>query len=70
MLNLDSKVHTDTKEQPMIISKTIKIKSEKLPPDVDFIISEIKKQGLDPVRFAIVEVEGNKLTISVSGIEI
>ena len=54
----------------MIITKTIKIKSNKLPPDVDFIINEIKAQGLDPVRWAIVEVMENELTINVSGYKI
>lgn len=53
-----------------IISKTIKIKSDKLPPDVDFIEEQIRLQGLEPVRFAIVEIIENELTLSVSGYEI
>ena len=50
-----------------IISKTITIKTEKLPPSVNFIENEIKKRGLEPVRWAIVEIEKNILTLSVSG---
>ena len=50
-----------------VISKTIKIKTEKLPPEVDFIENEIIKSGLEPLRWAIVEVEDNLLTLSVSG---
>ena len=54
----------------MIITKTIKIKTDKLPPEVDFIEKEIKSQGLDPVRWAIVDVKGYELTINASGFEI
>ena len=53
-----------------IISKTIKIKCDKLPPEVDFIENQIKLQGLNPVRWAIVEVNNYELTLSVSGYEI
>lgn len=56
--------------QNSIISKTIKIISPKLPPEVDFIIQEIKKQGLEPIRWAIVEVSENELMLNVSGWEI
>ena len=51
----------------MIISKEIKIKTDILPPKVDFILQEIKKQGLEPIRWAIVEVRGGELILSVSG---
>ena len=51
----------------MIKSKIIKIECEKLPPSVDFIEKEIKRQGFDPVRWAIVEVKDKELTLSVSG---
>ena len=50
-----------------VISKTIKIKTEKLPPEVDFIESEITKSGIEPLRWAIVDVIDNELTLSVSG---
>lgn len=50
-----------------IISKNIKIITPSLPPDVDFIENEIRKSGLEPVRWAIVDVDDNILTLSVSG---
>ena len=50
-----------------IISKTIKIKCEFLPPKVDFIEEQIKSQGLEAVRWAIVGIEDNILILSVSG---
>lgn len=50
-----------------VITKTIKIKSEKMPPEVDFIEEKIKKQGLEPLRWAIVEADKNHLTLSASG---
>jgi len=50
-----------------VISKTIKIKTDKLPPDIEFIEKEIIKSGIEPLRWAIVEVEGDILTLSISG---
>ena len=50
-----------------VISKTIKIKSDKMPPEVDFIETQIIKSGLEPLRWAIVDVQENELTLSVSG---
>lgn len=50
-----------------VISKTIKIKSDKLPPEVEFIEQEIIKSGLEPLRWAIVDVKDKELTLSVSG---
>ncbi len=50
-----------------IISKTIKIKAKALPPKVEFIEAEIIKSGLEPLRWAIVEVSNNEITLSVSG---
>ena len=50
-----------------VISKTIKVVSPNMPPDVDFIEQEIVKSGLEPLRWAIVDVKDNKLTLSVSG---
>ena len=49
-----------------VISKTIKIKTPKLPPDVDFIESEIEKQGFICLRWAIVDVIENELVLSIS----
>ena len=51
----------------MVVSKTIKIKSPLMPPKVDFIEKEIEKQGIEALRWAIVEANGNELTLSVSG---
>lgn len=51
----------------MVISKTIKIISPKMPPDVEFIEKEIEKFNIEPLRWAIVDVKNNELTISVSG---
>ena len=53
-----------------IISKIIKIKSDKLPPSADFIEQQIKLQGIDPLRWAIVEAEECELSLSVSGFEV
>lgn len=50
-----------------VISKTIKIKTKSLPPQIEFIEQEIIKQGIEPLRWAIVEVENNEITICVSG---
>ena len=50
-----------------VISKTIKIISPTMPPPVDFIEKEIIKNNIEPLRWAIVEVSENELTISVSG---
>ena len=50
-----------------VISKTLKIKSPVMPPNVDYIEQEIIKNNIEPLRWAIVDVEGDMLTISVSG---
>ena len=52
-----------------VISKTIKIISPQMPPRVDFIEQEIQKLNLDPIRWAIVEIEENELTISFSALQ-
>ena len=52
-----------------IISKTIKIKVDKLPPSVNFVENEIKKAGLKPLRWAIVDVNSKELTLSVSALK-
>ena len=51
-----------------IISKTIKIISPQMPPRVDFIENEIKKLNLEPIRWAIVDIQKNELTISFSAL--
>ena len=50
-----------------VISKTIKLKVDKFPPSVDFIEQEIEKQGLEALRWAIVDVVENELVLSCSG---
>ena len=50
-----------------VVSKTIKIISFTMPPKVDFIEKEIIKNNIEPLRWAIVDVVENELTISVSG---
>ncbi len=50
-----------------IISKTIKIKTPKLPPETDFIEQEIEKHGIEALRWAIVDIKDDILTLSVSG---
>ena len=50
-----------------VISKTLKIKSPNMPPSVDFIEQEIIKNNIEPLRWAIVDIVQNELTISVSG---
>ena len=51
----------------MVISKIIKITSPIMPPDIDFIESQIEAQGIEALRWAIVNVNKNELTISASG---
>ena len=48
-----------------IISKLIKIEA-KLPIDNDFIEAKLREMGIEPLRWAIVKVEGNILTISLA----
>jgi len=51
----------------MVVSKTIKIISPNMPPNIEFIESEIEKQGIEALRWAIVEVNNNELVLCVSG---
>ncbi len=44
-----------------IVNKIIKIKCEK--PDLDFIESYFKKEGIVPVRWAIVDVKDDTLIL-------
>lgn len=50
-----------------IISKTIKVKSPKMPPSSEFIEDVIKNSGITPLRWAIVDIENDYLTINASG---
>lgn len=50
-----------------IISTTIKINCPNLPPTVDFIENKIKEFNIKPLRWSIVKVFKNELTLSVSG---
>lgn len=49
-----------------LVDKIIKIKSPKMPPEVAFIENEIRKLNFEPIRWAIIEVNENELTISLS----
>ena len=53
-----------------IISKTITIITDKMPPSVDFIEKEIIKNKIEPLRWAIVDIKDNELKLSVSGREL
>lgn len=48
-----------------IISKLIEIEAC-LPIDNEFIEEQLRAQKIDPIRWAIVKVDKNKLTISVA----
>jgi hypothetical protein len=50
-----------------VISKIINITTPIMPPDVEFIEKEIEKQGIEALRWAIVDIKQNELKISVSG---
>ena len=52
-----------------VISKTIKIMADKMPPSVDFIENEIKKLNIEPIRWAIIDVNNKELTLSVSALK-
>lgn len=48
-----------------ITSKLIEIEA-KLPVDNDFVENKLKKMGIEPLRWAIVKVQGDILTISLA----
>lgn len=50
-----------------VISKTVKIKTPILPPEVDFIEQKIIEENIEPLRWAIVDIKDDILTLSVSG---
>ena len=47
-------------------STLIKIKSPIMPPKVDFIEKKLLEMNFPPVRWAIVDIVDNELTLSVS----
>lgn len=48
-----------------ITSRLVEIEAE-LPVDNDFIEKKLTEMGIDPLRWAIVSVRGNILTISLA----
>lgn len=48
-----------------ITSKLIEIEAD-LPVDNDFIEKKLEEMGIEPLRWAIVNVHGNILTISLA----
>lgn len=52
-----------------ITSKLIELKLG-LPIDNDFIEVELRKNGIIPLRWAIVKVKGNILTVSVACVDL
>lgn len=48
-----------------VISKLVEIEAN-LPVDNDFIENKLKEMGIEPLRWAIVGVNGNILTISLA----
>ena len=50
-----------------VISKTLEIISPIMPPKIEFIEKEILKNKIEPLRWAIVEIQENRLVLSVSG---
>lgn len=49
-----------------IISKLVEIKAE-LPVDNHFIEKRLKEIGIKPLKWAVVNVENNILTLSLTG---
>lgn len=48
-----------------ITSKLVEIEAE-LPVDNKFIEAKLKEMGIEPLRWAVVNVKGNTLTISLA----
>ena len=53
-----------------IVDKIIQIKADSMPPKTEFIEQEIKAQGIDPIRWALIDTKENTLILSVAGYEI
>jgi hypothetical protein len=49
-----------------IISKLVEIEAS-LPVDNNFIEAKLKEMGIEPLRWAIVKINGNILTINIAG---
>lgn len=52
-----------------IVDEIITIRCESLPPKNSFIEAKILQHGIEPIRWAIIKVEDNTLTLSVAGIK-
>lgn len=52
-----------------IIDTIIKFKSDVMPPKNSCIEAKIRQYGIDPIRWAIIEINENELTLSVAGIK-
>lgn len=48
-----------------IVTKNIEIEMD-LPPETDKIYLKLAQSGIDPLRFSIVKVVGNIVTINVT----
>jgi len=53
-----------------VISKIIKIKTSNFPPKPEYIEQKIIKSGIEPLRWAIIEVKESEVLVSVSGREL
>ena len=53
-----------------IVDTIIKFKSDVMPPKNSYIEEKIRQYGIDPIRWAIIEINENELTLSVAGIKI
>ena len=50
-----------------VVSKIIKIKTPIMPPKVEYIENKIIENNIEPLRWAIIDVKEDLLTLSVSG---
>ena len=53
-----------------IVDKIIKLKSDIMPPKNSFIEDKIRLLGIEPIRWAIIEIQNDELTLNVTGYEI
>ncbi len=53
----------------MIVEQTLEFEPEKLPFSVNEVENFIKKNGIEPIRWAITRKSGSKFLINVSGIK-
>jgi len=50
-----------------LIDTILEVEAQKMPPTVEFVEGFIKSCGIDPIRWAIIEINDNRLTLSVCG---